>query len=98
MIESLIKEEKDDEALIKLKDEVIQRDDDLTKVQAYIATEFDGEYDVLDSLENTNNYKVKLQLSQKFIASQSIKDNIKVLKERQFKDNSLIFALIHSVL
>ncbi len=60
LIEALIKEEKDDGALIKLKDEVIQRDDDLMKVQAYIATEFDGKYDILDSLENTNNYQVKL--------------------------------------
>jgi hypothetical protein len=39
-----------------LKDKVIQRDEDLNKVERSIATVLEGDYDVLDALERTNNY------------------------------------------
>lgn len=97
LIRALINEEKDDEALMKLSENVLQKDEDVAKVQNYIAIEFEGDYDVLESLEGTTNYQLKVALSQKYVSETNIKDTIKTLNERSFTDNSLIFALLHRV-
>lgn len=58
---------------------------------------FDEESDIIDTLKSSTNYLVKLQLGQKYVSEQNVKYVIKSISEKHFTDNSLTFALIHSL-